>query len=170
MIQRLDRFSRRFADWLALLGLFALVVLATMTITNVFSRWLFSHPIEWVEDIYRLLIAVVVASFFPSSFAQRGHMAIEFLSLILSPWLRRVLAVLVSFVVLFYTVVLGWQMVLYAHEVWETGETTWLMGFNVTPWWVVVTALLLTTIPIQLIVALATLFHGPQAAGHEDNG
>lgn len=166
MIQQLDNLSRRFASWLAVLGLFALVTLAALTIANVFARWLFASPLGWVEDIYRLLVAVVVASFFPSAFAQRGHMAIEFLSHILSQPLRKALAVIVSIVVLVFALILGWQILLYALEVWEAGETTWLHGFSVTPWWTLVTALLLTTIPIQMIVVLSTLFHGPQGGGH----
>lgn len=166
MIKRLDELSRRISSWLAVLGLFALVTLATLTIANVFARWLFSSPLGWVEDIYRLLIAVVVASFFPSAFAQRGHMAIEFLSHVLSTPLRKALAVLVSIIVFLFTVILGWQLLLYAKEVWDAGETTWLHGFSVTPWWIMVSVFLLSAIPIQLIVVINTLYHGPESGGH----
>lgn len=166
MIKKLDNLSRRFSNWLAVLGLFALVILASLTIANVFARWLFSSPLGWVEDIYRLLIAVVVASFFPSAFAHRGHMAIEFLNHILSPSIRKVLAILVSLIVFVFTIILGWQILLYAMEVWDAGETTWLHGFSVTPWWVLVSALLLTTIPIQLIVVMSTLYYGVESNNH----
>lgn len=166
MIKQLEAFSRRISNWLAMLGLIGLVALALMTIGSVLSRWLLSHPLEWVEDVYRLLIAVVVASFFPSAFAQRGHIAIEFLSLILSERGRHIVAAFAAIVTLLFTVVLSWQLILYTQEVWETGETTWLLGINVTPWWLVATAFLLFAIPVQLFVVLSDIYHGPQQDGH----
>ncbi len=170
MLEQLEQFSRRFSNWLAMLGLIGLVALALMTIFGVMSRWLFSHPIEWLEDVYRLQIAIVVASFFPSAYAQRGHIAIHFLSLILPPAGRKGLAVFASFITFLFTIVLGWQFILYCIEVWETGETTWLLGINVTPWWMVATAFLLLSIPVQLIVVLSDLYHGPNGDGHGDGG
>ena len=167
MLKQLEQFSRRFSNWLAMLGLIGLVALALVTITSVMSRWLLSHPLEWVEDVYRLLIAVVVASFFPSAYAQRGHIAIHFLSLILSEGGRKILAVFASIVTFLFTIILGWQLIKYTNEVWETGETTWLLGINVTPWWVIATALLLVSIPVQLIVVFSDLYYGPQGSGHD---
>ena len=166
MIKQLEKLSRRFSNWLAMLGLIGLVGLALMTITNVMSRWLLSHPLEWVEDIHRLLIAVVVASFFPSAFAHRGHIAIRFLSLILPARGKQVVAVFVAVVTLGFTMLLGWQLVQYCIEVWETGETTWLLGFSVTPWWMLATALLLVSIPVQLIILMFDTVHGPPDQGH----
>lgn len=166
MIQQLDNFSRRFANWLALLGLFALVALAILTISNVMGRWLFSSPLHWVEDIYRLLIAVVVASFFPSAFAQRGHIAIEFLSAVLSPALKKLFAIVIAAVVLCYVIILGWLVCEYTYDVWSNGETTWLKGYSVTPWWAAVSVLLLLTIPVQLVVLAHTVAYGPHQGGH----
>lgn len=167
MLKQLEDFSRRFSNWLAMLGLIGLVVLALVTITSVFSRWLFSHPLEWVEDIYRLLIAVVIASFFPSAYAQRGHIAIHFLSLLFSETGRKILAVFAAIITFLFTIVLGWQLIKYTQEVWETGETTWLLGISVTPWWIVATAFLLVSIPVQLIVVFSDLYYGPQGTGHD---
>ena len=166
MIHRLDAFSRRFANWLALLGLFALVALATLTISNVMGRWLFSSPLHWVEDIYRLLIAVVVASFFPSAFAQRGHIAIEFLGAILSPALKNLFGIVIAFILLVYVIILSWLLYEYTYDVWRNGETTWLKGYSVTPWWAAVTVLFVLTIPVQLIVLAHNIAYGPQEGGH----
>ncbi len=167
MLKQLESFSRRFSNWLAMLGLVGLVTLSLITIASVMSRWLLSHPLEWVEDVYRLLIAVVIASFFPSAYAQRGHIAIHFLSLVLSEGARKFVAVFASIVTFLFTIVLGWQLIRYTQEMWETGETTWLLGINVTPWWIIATAFLLVSIPVQLIVVLSDLYYGPQGSGHD---
>lgn len=167
MMIRLEAYARRFSDWLAMIGLLGLIALALMTITSVLSRWLLSHPLEWVEDIYRLLIAVVVASFFPTAYAQRGHIAIDFLSLILPAAGRKLVAVLAAIVTFLFTIALAWQLILYTQEVWETGETTWLLGYSVTPWWMLATGLLVVAVVVQLIVVLCDLYHGPRPGDHD---
>jgi TRAP-type C4-dicarboxylate transport system permease small subunit len=157
MLASLEYLSRQFSKWLAMLGLIGLVVLAMLTIADVMMRWLFSDPLDGISDLYRLLVALVVASFFPSAFAERGHISINFLSAILPRAGRKAVAVLASIVTLAFTGVIGWQFILYCMEVYEAGETTWLLGISVTPWWMGVTALLLLCIPVQLIVLLADL-------------
>jgi TRAP-type C4-dicarboxylate transport system permease small subunit len=164
MLTALERRARGFCKWLALLGLVGLVALAFLSIADVLMRWLFSSPIDGVSDVYRLLIAIVVASFFPASFAERGHISIHFLAAIMPRRGHKALTVLAATVTLAFTVVLGWQFILYCREVYSAGETTWLLGLNVTPWWAVATAFLLLCIPIQLIVLLV------EAATTEDSG
>jgi TRAP-type C4-dicarboxylate transport system permease small subunit len=168
MLTALERRARELCKWLALLGLVGLVALAIITIADVMMRWLFSSPIDGVSDVYRLLIAIVVASFFPASFAERGHIAIRFLAPIMSRRGRKALAVLAASVTLAFTVVLGWQFILYSREVYTAGETTWLLGLNVTPWWSVATAFLLLCIPIQLIVVLAEAATSENAGAARD--
>ena len=56
--------------------------------------------------------------------------------------------------------VLGWQFILYTLEISESGETTWLLGWNVTPWWTVTTIFMLICIPIQLLI----FFHQTRVA------
>ncbi|MCC2095375.1 MAG: TRAP transporter small permease [Hyphomicrobiales bacterium] len=152
MLANLENFSRQFSKWLAMLGLIGLVALAMLTIADVMMRWLFSDPLDGISDLYRLLVALVVASFFPSAFAERGHISINFLSAVLPRGGRKAVAVLASLVTFGFTIIIGWQFILYCMEVYEAGETTWLLGINVTPWWIGVTALLLLCIPVQLIV------------------
>jgi len=167
MLASLENLSRQFSKWLAMLGLIGLVVLAMLTIADVMMRWLFSDPLDGISDLYRLLVALVVASLFPSAFAERGHISITFLSAILPRAGRKAVAVLASIVTLAFTGVIGWQFILYCMEVYEAGETTWLLGISVTPWWIGVTALLLLCIPVQLIVLLVDLASDDAvSAGH----
>lgn len=166
MLARIEGLSQRYCKWLALLGLIGLVAIALVTILDVIMRWLFSNPIDGVSDLYRVMIAVVVASFFPSAFAERGHIAIEFLSAVLPRTGRKWLAVFAAFVTFAFTIIMGWQFILYCMEVYETGETTWLLGINVTPWWIVATILLLISIPVQFIVFLAELAGDGSNSGH----
>lgn len=166
MLAKLEYFSRQFSKWLALVGLVGLVVLAMLTIADVMMRWLFSDPVDGISDLYRLLVAIVVASYFPSAFAERGHIAIEFLNAIMPRAGRKALGVFASLVTLAFTCILGWQFILYCLEIHEAGETTWLLGISITPWWMTVTALLLLCIPVQLIVLLVDLASEDGNRGH----
>ncbi|NQU70951.1 MAG: TRAP transporter small permease [Rhodospirillales bacterium] len=138
--------------WLAFVGLVGLVVVALVTITDVLLRWLFSMPVDGVSEISRLVVAVSIASFFPMALSDRHHISIEFLGAALGPRARLWLDTLAHLVTALFFLVLGWQFILYTLEISESGETTWLLGWNVTPWWAVTTVFMLICIPIQALI------------------
>ncbi|MAF47381.1 MAG: TRAP transporter small permease [Rhodospirillales bacterium] len=168
-IARLDARSSGAARFLALAGLVGLVVLTVITIADVLMRWLFNSPIDGVADIARLIVAINIAAFFPLALAERHHIAIGFLGKALGPRIHAWLEVLASLVTSVFFLALGWQFILYTDELQASGETTWLLGIPVAPWWAVVTLFLLICIPVQLIVFLAR-WRAAMAGAPEDSG
>lgn len=149
--------------WLALIGLVGLVVVALVTIIDVLLRWLLSMPVDGVSEVSRLVVAVSIASFFPMALADRHHISIEFLGAALGPRARLWLDTLAHLVTSLFFLVMGWQFILYTLEISESGETTWLLGWNVTPWWMVTTVFMLICIPIQALIfwrQLQATLHG----------
>jgi len=138
--------------WLALVGLFGLVAVALVTITDVLLRWLFNMPVDGVGEVSRLVVAVSIASFFPIALAERHNISIQFLGAALGPRARLWLDTIADVVTSFFFLVLGWQFALYTLEISESGETTWILGWSVTPWWVVTTVFMLICIPVQLVM------------------
>jgi len=138
--------------WLALVGLVGLVAVALVTVTDVLLRWLFNMPVDGVGEVSRLVVAVSIASFFPLALAERHNIAIQFLGAALGPRARLWLDMIADVVTSFFFLVLGWQFVLYTLEISESGETTWILGWSVTPWWVVTTVFMLICIPVQLVM------------------
>lgn len=156
------------ARFAACLGLIGLVGLALMTIVDVLIRWIFNSPIDGVADIGRLMVAIVIASFFPIALSERHHITIGFLGKFLSARADAWLQAMASLVTAVFFVFLGWQFIVYTEELHTSGETTWLLGLAVAPWWAAVTVLLLFCIPIQLLVVVsqfgaATRRHRPDA-------
>ncbi len=45
-------------------------------------------------------------------------------------------------------------------EINESGETTWILGWQVAPWWTVTTIFMLICIPVQAVI----FFHQIRAA------
>lgn len=148
----LDRSEGWGTRWLAVIGLVGLVVVALVTIADVLLRWLFNSPVDGVSEVSRLFVAVAISSFFPLALAERHHISIEFLGAWLGPRAKNWIDVLAHLVTSLFFVVVGWQFVLYTIEIGESGETTWLLGWAVAPWWAVTTIFMLICIPIQLLV------------------
>ncbi len=138
--------------WLALIGLVGLVVVALVTIGDVLLRWLFDSPVDGVGEISRLVVAVSIAAFFPMALADRHHISIEFLGAWLGPRARLWIDSLAHMVTSLFFMLVGWQFILYTIEVEDSGETTWLLGWDVGPWWIATTIFMLICIPIQILV------------------
>jgi len=148
---RVNVFARR----LALAGLTGLVAIALMTIADVLGRWLFASPIDGVTDASKLFVAIVVAAFFPGALAERHHISIQFLGNALGPRAKAWLNAFGSFVTMVFFAALAWEFVVYTEDLYESGETTWLLGWPVAPWWTITTLFMVLCIPVQLLVLIS---------------
>ncbi len=149
---KFDRSDGWGTRWLALTGLLGLVAVALVTVGDVLLRWLFNSPVDGVSEIARLVVAIAIASFFPMALADRHHLSIEFLGKALGPRAQLWLDCFAHLVTGFFFLVMGWQFIVYTIEIGESGETTWLLGWLVAPWWTVTTAFMLICVPIQSLV------------------
>ena len=168
-IASIDARASAWARGLALFGLVGLVVLTVITIADVLMRWLLNAPIDGVADIGRLIVAINISAFFPLALAERHHIAIEFLGKALGPRIHAWLDAIGAAVTSVFFLLLGWQFILYTGELQSSGETTWLLGIPVAPWWAVTTAFLLICVPVQVIVLLAR-FRAAMAGAPEYTG
>jgi len=156
----------RAARLFAIAGLIGLVALALITIADVLMRWLLNSPMDGVADLGRLMVAVVISTFFPLALAERHHISITFLGKALGrrghAWLE-VFAALVTTV--FFTL-LSWQLYLFTEEMFESGETTWILALPVAPCWTAATVFMITCVPIQIAVLIQT-YHIAMAGGED---
>lgn len=170
MLALLERTSARVTRVIALAGLVGLVGVALATIVDVMMRWLFNSPIDGVTDVSKLVVAIVIASFFPAALAERHHISITFLGSGLGPRAAAWLEVFASLSTAAFATVVGWQFWLFTAELYDSGETTWLLGWEVAPWWTATTMFMVLCVPIQFVVFLANVgvaFRGePPHGGH----
>lgn len=150
----------RAAQVISALGVAALVALAFLVVADVLMRWLFAAPIDGVGELMKLTAAVVVASFFPAALADRQHIAVELVGDALGRRAKGALEALGALVTLVFFAVVAWRIVLHAAELRRSGETTWILGWPVAPWWAVVTLFIVICIPVQIVV-LARLLRRP---------
>jgi TRAP-type C4-dicarboxylate transport system permease small subunit len=139
---------------MALIGFFGLLVLALMTTLDVGSRWLFGAPIHGVNDVAALVMAVVIAACMPANLAARQNITMAFLGNALGPRCKAFLDGVGGLFTLVFVGLMAWQFIHYSIEITNSGQTTWVLRLPIAPGWWIATALLLISVPVQLVVVL----------------
>src|SRR5215831_3543154 len=147
----LERVARVSTRALSVLGLFALMILAFITLANGLLRWLVNQPIAGVVDVGALAIAIAVACCIPVSLMERSHITFRLVSSI-SPRLGRVLDVFADIAVVVVLALMAWQFGVYAGELVATGERTYVLKLPAAPFWYVTDVILWIATAVQCIV------------------
>lgn len=153
----IERHIKTASRVLALIGLFGLLLLATMTTLDVLFRWLLRMPIHGVNDVSSVVMAVVIASCIPANLAFKQNIAVEVLGTLGGPWFGRSLAAVASLFTLVFIVLMAWQFVPYTHGLMVSGNRTWVLGWPTWPWWLAATALLISAVIAQALVTLVDI-------------
>lgn len=156
-LSRPERFAVLGTRAVALLGLAGLLAIALVTVADVLARWLFAAPFAGVYDLSGLFIAVALAACFPAALAQRRNIRVTFFADLAGGALTRTCDALASLATLFFFVLLVWQLAIYAGELAESGQTTFVLELAVAPWWVAATILFALCLPVQALVALVDI-------------
>jgi len=152
MLAALERLTLTATRALSVVGLIALMGLATMTLADGLLRWLLNRPIEGVRDLGGLAIAVAIASCLPVVLSERGNITIR-LGASLDPLLGRVLDALAALAVAAILAAVAWQIWIYAAKLGHARETTFVLQIPVAPFWYGVDVILWFAVLVQLVVA-----------------
>ena len=152
--KRIEDITGRVSRAIALIGLAGLLLLASATVLDVFMRWLFNRPIVGLNDTYSLFTALVIASCFPLCIFNNGNITIRFIGNIIGPKTKAVLDVIGNLVTLIIFALMAWQLWLYTDQLARDGENTWVLNWPVSPWWRVVTIIILICVPVALVVSI----------------
>lgn len=147
--RRLEDFSRAWTRRIALVGLLGLLAQSIVTVVDILLRAVFATPVHGLSDMYELVVIFMVAAAFPASLAGRHQITIRFLGKAVHWRLREALELFGHALMLFVFLVMGWQLVLYTATLFQTGQTTWLLGIPMGPSWSVATALILLCVPVE---------------------
>jgi TRAP-type transport system small permease protein len=150
---------------LSVLGLFALMFLAFVTLANGLMRWLINQPIAGVVDVGALAIAIAVACCIPVSLMERSHITFRFVSSV-SPRLGRWLDVLADMAVVVVLALMAWQFWVYAGELVTSGERTYVLKLPAAPFWYATDVILWIAAAVQCVVVALDVGYlvGGQAA------
>jgi TRAP-type C4-dicarboxylate transport system permease small subunit len=153
MLSGLERAALAGTRTLSIIGLVALMGLATMTLADGLMRWLANQPIQGVRDLGALTIAVAVSCSLPMVLIERGNITIRAVDTMVSPALGRICNVFAALLVGVMVFAMAWQFYLYAEKMTRAHETTWVLHIPVAPFWYGVDAILWCAVLVQAIVA-----------------
>lgn len=150
-LARLERVALVGTRFLSVLGLFALMVLAFVTLANGLLRWLVNQPIAGVVDVGALAIAIAVSCCIPVSMMERSHITFRLVSSA-SPALGRLLDIFANVTVAVVLGLMAWQFWVYAGELVSTGERTYVLKVPAAPFWYASDAILWIATAVQCVV------------------
>ena len=150
MLAALERATLAATRALSVVGLVALMGLATMTLADGLLRWFANKPIEGVRDIGGLAIAVAIACCIPVGLMERANIAIR----LGRGAIARALEAVASTAVCIILAVAAWQIWIYAEKLSRAKETTFVLQIQVAPFWFFVAAIFSLTVVVQAIVTV----------------
>jgi len=169
MLDRLERAGLATTRILSVIGLVALMLLATMTLADGLMRWLANQPIEGVRDMGAVIVAVAVTCCLPVGLMERGHIAIRFAEDLFGRRAGHVLDAFAALAVGVVMLAMAWQFTVFAGKLARANETTWVLKVPTAPFWYVVAGILWIAVAVQAIVVIldiARALHGrPAGAG-----
>ena len=124
MMRSLLRIQVLIGKWtraLASVGFVALLVLAVLTTVDVLMRWIAGSTIRGLMDINQLVFIIGVASCMPLVVAEKGNISIRFLGERMHQRSATWLDAFGAATLLLFVVLIGWQLVLYVIELFESG-------------------------------------------------
>ena len=157
-LARLERVALVGTRALSVLGLFALMVLAFITLANGLLRWAINQPIAGVVDVGALAIAIAVSCCIPVSMMERSHITFRLVSS-KSARLGRLLDVLADLTVAIVLALMAWQFWVYAGELVLTGERTYVLKIPVAPFWYASGVIFWIATAVQFVVVALDIGH-----------
>lgn len=157
---------------LALVGFTGLLVLALMTTLDVLLRWLFKAPLQGVNDVSSVVMAVVIAACIPANLAMKQNIRVEVFGALGGRLVHKLLETLSSALTLFFILLIAWQFVPYAASLKANGDRTWVLGWPVWPWWSVAAVMMWLAAFVQAMVfaidAAALFRRSDELPSHDD--
>jgi TRAP-type C4-dicarboxylate transport system permease small subunit len=163
LVDRLDRWNGRVTWWLARIAAVALSFLALITFADVIARYFFNSPFSFTVEVTEILMGVMIYFGVGLTTHDNDHIAVDFVTLRLSEWLRTLLGLVTNVLAFGFLVVMVWQLWLRASSLLEKGDVSPIMFIPRWPTAFVMTfgaVFFLTGILIHILVSYRRLSTG----------
>ncbi len=154
------RLVSRMASVQLVIAMLALVVMGSVTVADVFLKYVFSRPIAGAYDVIESLLPVVIFHGLPSTLLRRQNIVIDLVDHLAGPRRTRLLMALADAVMLAMLALIAWAMVAPALQALDYGDRKLELGLPVYIVWI---AAILGIVGC-VIVALAMLVRRPPIA------
>ena len=129
----LVRLNGRATLWLARIAAVVLALLALMTFTDVFGRYVFNKPYSFTFEITELAMGIIVFFGLGLVTHTEGHISVDILTIRMREKVRQFFAVLTNLIALIYLFFLVWRVWLRAEELMIGGDSTQILLWPLWP-------------------------------------
>lgn len=149
----------RASTLLALVAVSCLIGLSILTGADVVGRYVFGQPVPGFTNLIPLVMALVVAAFFPALIMQERNVVVR-------PFARlsragRCLDGFAALITTLFFALMAWQFVNYAAEVLSSREYVPVLRWPAGPWWYGVAVIVAITAVAALVVLLRSIANRP---------
>ena len=141
-------FTRRIAFG----GVLAMLVVAGVTILDIFLRAAFNSPIAAMNEIVAMVFAIAVAACFPAGIAEGVHLRVNILSTYFGEKISRWLMAFGSLLLFWMFALLAWRIGVYAWEMYSRDAATTILNIPKSPFLWTVAALCGISAIVQYLV------------------
>ncbi len=132
------RLIYRIANIQLVFAMLALLVMGSVTVSDVFLKYVFNRPIVGAYDLVESLLPVVIFHGLPSTFLRRQNIVIDLIDHILSPRWTRTLITTNDTVVLGLLVFITWALFAPARLAFDYGDRKIELGLPLATIWAAV--------------------------------
>ena len=157
-VERANAICISFTRRIAFGGVLAMLIVAGVTIVDIFFRVVFNSPISAMNEIVAMVFAIAITACFPAGIAQRVHLRVNILSNYfgekLSSWLTAIGSLLLFWMFALFT----WRIGVYATEMYLRDATTMILNIPRSPFLWAVTFLCGISAIVQYVVFAGDVF------------
>jgi len=159
----LNRWNGRATQLLARIAAAALAVLAVITFCDVIARYFFNSPFSFTVEVTEILMGVMIYFGIGLTTHDNDHIAVDFVTLRLSEWMRALLGLVMNVLAFGFLVLMVWRLWLRAFALFEKGDVSPIMLFPRWPTAMVMAAgaiFFLTSLLVHIIFGYRRLSTG----------
>ncbi len=153
------RLVSRIASVQLAVAMLALVAMGSVTVADVFLKYVFSQPIAGAYDVVESLLPVVIFNGLPATLLRRQNIVIDLVDHLAGPRRTRRLVAAADLVTLAMLGLIAWAMVAPALQAMEYGDRKLELGL---PVWVVWAGAIIGMAG-SILAALTMVVRGPPA-------
>lgn len=147
----------RAVDTMAIIGFTGLVIIAFMTVVDVFLRYTGLSRIPGHNDLGEVAFAIVIASCFPAGLKKGNAVTVRVLGKILGPRAHSLLDVIGAALMLTFFTLVAWQFSAFTIDYIADGRTTSTLEWPVGPVWTLVSLIMIACVGVQAWVLRETI-------------